>query len=197
MNLTVNQPTNTNFKATIKSTKYFKDGVRTALRDVKLNPERAQNFYESVETILKSNQINNFAIAAKRGSVLKPGTARPYQIKLDGYKIEGSPVGGLIFDGEQCVNHVIDFAKKFLDKKPSKAVMSENELSYKMSALNTQVLSGNDLIHIKKLKRIIKDIKHLLKFSPEDAEFLNKELEKYNKMLKDVNSVKYLENIKS
>ena len=196
MNLTVNQPTNTNFKATIKSTKYLKDGVKTALRDVKFNPERAQNFYESVETILKSNKINTFAIAAKKGSALKSGTARPYQIKADGYKIEGSPVGGLIFDGEQCVDHIIDFAKKFLGKKSSKVAMSENELSYKMSALNTQVLSGNDLMHMEKIKRIIKDTKKQIKLFPENTEYLNKRLETYKQMLKDAKSVKYLENIK-
>lgn len=192
MELTINQPTNVNFKATIKSTKYLKDGVKTALRDVEFNPERAQNFYESVETILKSNKINTFAIAAKKGSVLKPGTARPYQIKADGYKIEGSPVGGLVFDGEQCVDHIIDFAKKFLGKKSSKVAMSQNELSNKMSALNTQVLSGNDLMRAEKIKRIIKDIKKRLKFSPEDADFLNKKLEMYNKMLENSKTVKNL-----
>lgn len=195
MNLTVNQPTNTNFKATIKSTKYLKEGVKTALREVEFNPQKAQAFYDSFNAILKSNKINNFSISAKRGSVLKPGTARPYQIKVDGYKIEGSPVGGLIFDGEQCVEHIIDFAKKFIGKRPPKKEMNQNELLARMTKLKEQVFKGERVMLVNTIKEEIKAIKCLLKNDPEFSESYLYQLKKLNNILKIAKTLKPLDGV--
>ena len=140
MNLTVNQSTNTNFKARIVKTKYLESAFETALGQAKVHPTKAKKFYESLNAIRNNKNIHSFSIDALKGSNLKPGESRPYKIVIDGYEIKGHPVfGEFIYDGNQCVQHIIDFAKRFLGEKESKTILTKETLITKLQQLQKKI----------------------------------------------------------
>ena len=189
MNLTVNQPINTNFKAVIKPTKYLEKGFNTAFRDIKLNPPRAQKFYESLKAISETLKFSNFSIEAKGRKLNYP---RAYQIKVDNYKIEGPsvPEDYRRFDGEQCVEHIIDFAKTFLGKKHQKTAMPIDELVGEMGQLKDYIFKGPIKTIKKAVQNEIKEIKAIIEQHPEYAESLEYRLDSCKRILKKLKELK-------
>ena len=136
MNLSVNQPTQVNFQANIVKTQYLKEGFTAARNYIEQGKlQKAQDFYESLSKIKNSKNIHNFSISISEGSILKSGTAKSAVIEADTYKIKPEAAIGLIFDGNQCVEHINNFAKKFLNKKPAQELLSKEVLSDKLNSL--------------------------------------------------------------
>ena len=147
MNLTIQTPMSTSFKANIKSTKYLQKGLKTAAQNIESNPKRAQAFYESLNLIQKNTGFKNFSITAKKGSKATLHHGRESQIKMDKLWFTTGPFEafGLIEDGEQCVECVIHIANEFLRRKPSKTFLSKDELI-------TESKFWEELILLKKTK---------------------------------------------
>ena len=201
MKLTKSTPMSTNFKANIKSTKYLQEGLKTAARNIETNPKRAQAFYDSLNIILKSKTFQNFSIIARKGSKLKPGTARPSVIKIDNYNIEREPFFGLIYDGEQCVERVNDFTKNFLGRKPAETYLSKEELMRKGKFFEELISLGVEKFSLKHIKGKIKDLQLMLKSCPkeniEEVELIKENINQCNEILRLYKRAIALEKLKS
>ena len=88
------------------------------------SPQKAQAFYESVKAIKNDKNMQMFMIAAKPRTVVKPCTARPHTIYFDKQTVENSGnIGVDVWDGEQCMASVTNFAKKYFGKDVLEKVM--------------------------------------------------------------------------
>ncbi len=108
---------NISFGANIKLNEYLNEAIH--LVDTKNNmdevplSQRAE-FARALELITQDRSMDTFEIKGVEGTKVKAACARPAEILIDGvpYETLGAEGGFRIFDGNQCMQHVINFARK-------------------------------------------------------------------------------------
>ena len=146
----VNQSTNTNFKARIVPTEYLKEGIRYAKDAKGICSNKADQFLSALKTIANDGTKDDVLIRGVKGSFMSPGQARLQEILRNG-KVVYAPHTGhctYIYDGPQCVEGIIDYARGLIKKQTGKWTKLESGNVYK----KMQALAEKQKIEMEKME---------------------------------------------
>ena len=132
---------NISFGANIKVNDYLNEAIH--LVDVKSNRDEVSStkkaeFVTALNLIMQDKSMDTFEIRAKEGTRIEPSCARPAEILINGVPcetLEGVP-GAKIFDGNQCMSHVINFAKEKYGKLSSSLIKKSRALENQAAKLH-------------------------------------------------------------
>lgn len=107
--LNSNNQKNISFSSSFVPTKYLEYGFNAAMTNKYSGPK----FLNSIKAFMNDGLNDVIKIDKTPGSIMRLGRAATHDISVNGKKVVDADFKfGLVFDGDQCVNAINDFAKK-------------------------------------------------------------------------------------